>query len=583
MKSTAPTAIIAIAMLTTIAVICLAPSVITAFTGARPSLDPGIVHERADIPVADLSPGVLGRTVWGKAGMIERFDIAENASLKRTTFAGDHVLYILDGIVIVDTGAQSVEMEKADCLHLRGSNEVTLSSAGEDAEVVEISWPVDPDGSAQPRPSSQPTIEPDIVFPRNDIQYGTPYPGIDSQVMTTRFGQFCFLRLMPGVRIPGMTLAEECIMTVDRGEMDVTSAGSQGRMSSGSTLILESGMSFEGEAGPEGCDVIAAFSPANPLLARAHEERMRAFGKVFDIAAEAEILVDGNTHPAGLTFTEGPSWMDGVFYFSNYYKFWKEWGSSDEGGLWAVYPDGSAVILNKNVQTCGTTPLPNGNLAVCDLIDIGLKEFTPEGREVGVIVDSYEEKPFGIVNDVITDRKGGIYFTDSSKKKEEPRQPGTALYYLASDGTLSRVTEPDAVEYINGIALTPDDSMLFLNGSGEEYVFAFDVAGNGMLSNKRPFARLRLPDSQLARGQRRSVADGMTIDAEGRLCVATALGVQVFDPAGGFIGIIRLPVQPSHCVFGGDDYSWLHLTTRDSTHRIRTRMRGFQYPLPPLE
>ena len=79
-----------------------------------------------------------------------------------------------------------------------------------------------------------------------------------------------------------------------------------------------------------------------------------AYRAIVPADAEPRLLLDGEVSEPGLTFTEGPSWMNGALYFSNYYKFWKEWGSSDEGGLIRLTRDGRHTVLNRNVQTCGT-------------------------------------------------------------------------------------------------------------------------------------------------------------------------------------------------------------------------------------
>jgi len=555
----------------------------SSFTGARPGLPRGVVVERADVPVADPAPGVLGQTYWGTNIKVERFGFSPEAVMKRVTFDGDRILYVLDGSCTVSGGTVSAGLAVHACIYLRGEMDCRIDAGDTGADILEVSWPVDPDTDAARPVTAAPSVPEGTAFDRNDIQFSQPLENIDAQVMTTRYGQFVFMRMMPDADIARDTQPGERLVIVTRGDMDVDVDGTTGRMTLGDILYLDGSTAFSAKTGPDGCDAVAVFSPGSRTYAEAHERRMAAFAAVFDPGTEPRLLVDGENDPPGLTFTEGPSWMNGAFYFSNYYKYWKPFGSSDEGGVWVVNRDGSFRVLNKNVQTCGTTPLANGNLAVCDLIDIGIREMTPDGVMGRVIVDSFEGKPFGTVNDLVTDRKGGLYFTDSSKRKQEPCQPGTALYYLAKDGTLTRVTEPDAVDYINGVALTPDDKTLFLNGSGEEYVWAFDVAADGSLSNKRPFARLMLPDDQLGRGRRRSIADGMTIDREGRLCVATPLGIQVFDPDGGYLGAIRFPKAPSHCVFGGDDYSWLYVTARTHVYSIRTKMTGFQYPLEPLK
>ncbi|MBN1293576.1 MAG: hypothetical protein JXB48_17180 [Candidatus Latescibacteria bacterium] len=45
------------------------------------------------------------------------------------------------------------------------------------------------------------------------------------------------------------------------------------------------------------------------------------------------------------------------------------------------------------------------------------------------------------------------------------------------------------------------------------------------------------------------------------------------------MGIIKIPKQPSHCVFGGPDLSILYVTAVDQVYALQTHTRGFRYPI----
>ncbi len=173
------------------------------------------------------------------------------------------------------------------------------------------------------------------------------------------------------------------------------------------------------------CMIIPAQKPGNL--------NVRFLDKYYDIiphGTEPKLLIDGSALEPGLTFTEGPAWMDGALYFSNYYMFHKPWGSSDEGGPIAMEPDGSFRVLNKNIQTNGIMPLGNGNLAVCDIRNHSIIEMTPEGEVVRTLVDSYNGVRLDGPNDLVIDARGGIYFTDPQGGREVKMQPGPTMYYL---------------------------------------------------------------------------------------------------------------------------------------------------------
>jgi len=71
-----------------------------------------------------------------------------------------------------------------------------------------------------------------------------------------------------------------------------------------------------------------------------------------------------------------------------------------------------------------------------------------------------------------------------------------------------------------------------------------------------------------------SGADGMAIDAKGRLYFATVTGVQVFDAKGGYLGTIKVPRQPSNVAFAGKGKSTLFITAREGLYKVQTLTKG---------
>jgi sugar lactone lactonase YvrE len=90
----------------------------------------------------------------------------------------------------------------------------------------------------------------------------------------------------------------------------------------------------------------------------------------------------------------------------------------------------------------------------------------------------------------------------------------------------------------------------------------------------------------VAPGQTRVGADGFTVDSEGRIYLATALGVQVFDQIGKCHGILPAPHggPASNVTFGGPGFDELYLTSGDKVFKRRLKARGvlsFQPPITP--
>ena len=84
-------------------------------------------------------------------------------------------------------------------------------------------------------------------------------------------------------------------------------------------------------------------------------------------------------------------------------------------------------------------------------------------------------------------------------------------------------------------------------------------------------------------GPIRGGADGMTVDTEGYLYVATKLGVQICDQPGRVVGIVSPPAAAdlSNVVFAGPDLEWLYVTEGDKVFRRRLRRKGV-FPWAPV-
>ena len=148
-------------------------------------------------------------------------------------------------------------------------------------------------------------------------------------------------------------------------------------------------------------------------------------------------------------------------------------------------------------------------------------ELAPEHKVVG---DNFEGKSLGRLNDLIVDKKGGIYFN------------GAGTYYIDAHGKVSNAGENIRT---NGIMLSRDEKTLYVtNGMG---LVAFDVQPDGTVANQREFARLEAGGN----------GDGMAIDAAGRLYVTSGPGVQVFSPEGRYLGLIPTPRAVISVAFTG--------------------------------
>jgi gluconolactonase len=155
----------------------------------------------------------------------------------------------------------------------------------------------------------------------------------------------------------------------------------------------------------------------------------------------------------------------------------------------------------------------------------GVAELTPERK---VLANSYMGNPLGRVNDLVADKKGGVYFSTNTL---------SGVYYINPGGQISTIGEKIRS---NGINLSPDEKTLYVtNGS---VIIALDVEPDGSVKNQREFAKLEGGGN----------GDGMAIDAKGRIFdTDTTKGVQVFDAEGKYLGLIPTPRTVISVAFSG--------------------------------
>jgi len=265
----------------------------------------------------------------------------------------------------------------------------------------------------------------------------------------------------------------------------------------------------------------------------------------------------------GMRGLEGPTpSADGGLYFteieaSRIHKL----GSGDRIAVWRA---GTG-------RANGLYSLPDGSLLAAEAKGRRIVSITP-GGEVKVLADMYRGAPLRSPNDLIPDRKGGIYFTDPAPRPGPniaPKEPGN-VYYIRAGGEVLLIDSE--IHKPNGITLSHDGRTLYVDDTEGEFVYAFDVQPDGSCRNKRTFVRLLEPE----RGSlgMRCRGDGMALDSEGRLYVGTGVGVQVIDPKGRHLGIIRVPSAVRNLAFAGRERRTLYMTALDTLYRVRLVSRG---------
>ena len=580
------------------------------------SLEAGEVHPLDQLDSIELYPGVRAKIFWGSGALMSLLSLEPGAQIPEEELPAERFAFVLEGSVDQQIDGSPVTMlsrereapdgthsatPRTDFVYLEPGTRQAITAGEAGATLLEVYSPLRrdylqkvgiddlPEETAEGVPAAVPTVAPNQVYDLYNIQLTRLADGAYSRLLSGKSTQLSFVYLEPNSASPPHIHPEEQIMLVLRGQFDQIVMDEQVSVKPHDLVRLPGNMVHGATIGEWGGSALDVFWPVRADYQEKQKAAQAAYHTIIPEEAKPELVVDGSTSQPELTFSEGPKWMDGKVYFSNMY-FDQDFNADPQrSSIVALDPDGSyRNITQGKMQANGLYPYKNGHLLVCDMIGHRIVEMTTDGKVVRVIADSYEGKPIDGPNDIITDARGGIYFTDPQFTMEaEKFQPGRAVYYISPEGKMTRIVEPNEFAMPNGILLSPDGKTLYINNcydneswypvdsEKDNYVWAYDVNPDGTISNGRRFAQLFLTDAVLDRKGRSSSADGMAIDTNGNIYVATYLGVQIFNNQGDFVGMINLPSFPVSLCFGDEDMKTLYIVSYDKVYKIPTLQKGF--------
>ena len=192
-----------------------------------------------------------------------------------------------------------------------------------------------------------------------------------------------------------------------------------------------------------------------------------------------------------------------------------------------------------------------------------------DGRRT-VLADRWEGKRFGGPNDVVVKSDGAIYFTDTygsfrQREKDPRKELDFTGVYMWKDGKLSLLVKD--MPMVNGLAFSPDEKYLYVNGSRENYVNRYEVLPDGTLANGKLFI-------DLSKETERGITDGLRVDTKGNLYETGPGGVWIISPEGKHLGTIRAPEQSTNVGFGDADKKTLYIAARTGIYKIRVLTPG---------
>jgi gluconolactonase len=276
----------------------------------------------------------------------------------------------------------------------------------------------------------------------------------------------------------------------------------------------------------------------------------------------------------GFAFTEGPVWRkrDNTLLFSDI--------PNERIARWRRLPEGPELTTFTTGYSNGLTLDRNGELLAAAHGGRSVQRIGADGTRT-TLAEQFQGKRLNSPNDIVVKSDGAIYFTDppyavriatpGSVRPEGwwaapipgKEQACNGVYRLTAGGTPQLLVDDMALP--NGLAFSPDESVLYVDDSAHKHIRAFDVRADGSLTNSRILMVFDSNDP--------GVPDGMKVDAQGNVFCTGPGGVWVCRADGTILGRIILPELPANLAWG-EDGSVLFFTARTSVYRVQTKTRG---------
>ncbi|PZO09951.1 MAG: gluconolactonase [Burkholderiales bacterium] len=251
---------------------------------------------------------------------------------------------------------------------------------------------------------------------------------------------------------------------------------------------------------------------------------------------------------SGYTFLESPRWHDDRLWLSDFYTH----------QILRVDLQGRVdVVADVPGQPSGMGWLPDGRLLV-----VSMRERKVLRRETdGTLVTHADLSSVagGHANDMVVDAQGRAFVGNFGFDLMGGGTPHTAtLARVDPDGSVHAVAHD--LHFPNGSMITPDGKTLIVGETMGNRISAFDMLPDGALGPRRDWASFgplpALTDIGSVLGSLKAAPDGATLDAEGAVWFADAIGNRVVRMASGgeiLDSISTGALGAFACTLGGPD------------------------------
>ena len=273
----------------------------------------------------------------------------------------------------------------------------------------------------------------------------------------------------------------------------------------------------------------------------------------------------------GCRWAEGPAWFP-----AGRYLVWSDI-PNDRMLRWDETDGSVSVFRQPSMNSNGNTVDREGRLVSCEHRSRCVSRTEFDGRRT-VLADRYDGKRFNSPNDVVVKSDGSIWFTDPSygidsdyEGESAPSEIGARNVYRidAHNGRITTVVS-DFVQP-NGLAFSPDESVLYIADSGVTHVMdgprhvrRFTVSDDGSsISGGEVFATCPA-----------GLFDGFRVDVHGNLWLSAGDGVHCHASDGSLLGKIAIPETVANVCFGGPKLNRLFICGTTSLYSVFLNTRA---------
>ena len=271
----------------------------------------------------------------------------------------------------------------------------------------------------------------------------------------------------------------------------------------------------------------------------------------------------------------GMMWAEGPVYFPlGDYLLWSD--IPNNRIMQWIEGIGCRTFRQNSNNSNGNTRDHHGRLISCEHLMRRVTRTEHDGT-ITVLVDQYNGKRLNSPNDVVVKSDRTIWFTDppygilsdfEGKKSKQEQEACNVFRFDPENGEL--VVVADDFDKPNGLAFSPDESMLYISDTGmshredgPRHIRVFDVNDGKTLSNSRVFTEIQ-----------NGVSDGFRLDVDGNVWTSTGGGVQCFSPDGKLLGEILIDEMVANLTFGGPKNNRLFITASTSLYSIYVGTNG---------